>query len=249
MENKNIFTTLAIIVLIFVGGNLHAQKCTAPEFTFGASLNAIFATNDGYGRVQEVNSYGMRGGRGFEIYGKMGLGDKKRHRITLDLGYSKMINYDENTNFAAMIFSSNPDDQLHTNFNLLSAALGYEYLFGAPCRNKQYVGASFSFNNISTSSDLLLVTGKLKPAFRVGMQLKAGLEFVLGKGGNYGINVGFKYNLVNLFNQSNQEALPGTTEFDLNDGQNAGGRGFIRYIGVATLSLGFNLYTGVKERR
>jgi hypothetical protein len=251
---KNYLLLIFIILFsFFINNDAKLQvRYTAPAITFGASVNMNFAINDAYGRVGQLNSYGMRAGRGFDVFAKFGLGEKKRHRITTSLAYNKMINYDKNANFIEQIFSTNPDNVEHTNFTILTGSVGYEYLFGAPCCNKQHLGLAVTFNSISCPNDVYNVLGtyigNMKTAYRIGLQFNAGYEFMLGSTGRYGLTLGFKYNWANLFNASNTYDAPGATELHLNDGNDASsGPGFTRWIGIGTINIGFNFYTGVKQ--
>ena len=223
-------------------------RYTPPAVTFGASLNMNFAINDAYGRVGQEDSYGMRAGKGFDVFAKFAIGERKRHRITTSITYNKMINYDRNANFIEQVFSSNPDDVIHTNFTIISGAVGYEYLFGAPCCNKQHLGIAVTLNSISSSNDVNATLNNMSTAYRIGLQFNAGYEFMLGSSGKYGLTVAFKYNWTNLFNPSNTYDPPGINPTHLNDGNDVkSGPGFTRWIGIGSLNIGFDFYTGVKQ--
>jgi hypothetical protein len=245
---KIITTFVLFLVTIFSFEAAYSQvRYTPPAVTLGAAFDMNFANNDAYGRVSNLDSYGMRAGKGFEVFAKFGLGMMKRHRITTSVSYNKMINYDKNANFFSQVFSGNPDDIVHTNFTILTGAVGYEYLFGAPCCNKQHLGLALTFNSIGNASDNLMPTKKYESTFRLGMQFNAGYEFMLGPSGQYGLVIGFKYNWANLLSASNKIDSPDATTISLNDGNEAGGRGFTRWISFTTINIGFNFYTGVKQ--
>jgi hypothetical protein len=252
MSGKILLVSLTLFILVFSFSEANSQvRYTPPAVTLGAAFNMNFATNDAYGRVGEIpgdnfENYSMRAGKGFDVYAKFGIGTMKRHRITSSISYNKMINYDRNSGFIAQVFSGNPLDVLHTNFNIWTGAVGYEYLFGAPCCNKQNIGLAVTFNSIGSVAETNALTPKIINAFRVGLQFSAGYEFLLGTGGQFGVNLGFKYNWANLFNPSNDYDAPGATEIHLNDG-NQGPSGYTRWIGVTTINLGFNFYTGAKK--
>ena len=78
-----------------------------------------------------------------------------------------------------------------------------------------------------------------------------GLEIVLNNSKrNLGINIGGRYNLTNLFNADNALPTAGQTDnFNLNDGGEAGGPGFKRYIGIFSLDVGLNIYPDVKKTK
>ena len=241
-----IFVLFLVTIFSFEVANSQVRY-TPPAVTLGAAFDMNFANNDAYGRVSNLDSYGMRAGKGFEIFAKFGLGVMKRHRITTSITYNKMINYDRNSSFISQVFSTNPDDFVHTNFTILTGAAGYEYLFGAPCCNKQHLGLALTFNSIAGVADNNIPTKKYEGSFRLGLQFNAGYEFMIGSTGQYGITLGFKYNWVNLLNATNKIDSPSASEISLNDGNEAGGRGFTRWIGISTINIGFNFYTGVKQ--
>ena len=76
---KNYLLAIFIVLFCFLINNEAKLQIryTAPAVTFGASVNMNFAINDAYGRVGQLNSNGMRAGRGFDVFAKFGLGEKK----------------------------------------------------------------------------------------------------------------------------------------------------------------------------
>lgn len=208
-----------------------------PSWILGISLGSNLAVNDAYGRISDLSTYGMKSGRSVDINFKYGLGTRKKSRITVRAGYTKMINDDRDRFFLVAPVLMNPDPP-HSFYDIITGAIGYEYVFGSPCCNKQTLGIAFTFNNIS-APDYNSVRGKIDGAMRIGIELNAGYEFMLGKSGKTGLALGFRYNQLNAFNSSN---ATGVNNYNLNDGDGAGGAGFSRKIGIFSVTLGLNLY-------
>jgi hypothetical protein len=228
-----------LIVSIFIVQNTYSQGFTPPNVILGLSLDGNFATNDAHGTNfrNDPNVYGMIWGRGFSIYSKFGLGIRKNHRITISASYNKMINT-ERTTIPFMVFTPS-DGSLYTSYNIFSGALGYEYAFNPRCKSKQYIGFAFTGNYLTTSTGSFF---QYDNAFRIGMQITTGYEFVLDKNFKTGLSIGMKYNLTNIIGTANG---PG----NFNDGSGAGGSQYWRRIGILSINLGFNYYTGVQPYR
>jgi hypothetical protein len=135
-----------------------------------------------------------------------------------------------------------PDNQDYTSYNIMTGALGYEYAFNPRCKSKQYLGGAVTFNYLTSSNDGY--STKFDPAFRIGMQITTGYEFVMDKNFKYGLALGLKYNLTNIIGKSN-----GQVGVNLNDGAANGGTTYWRRIGILSLNVGFNFYTGVQPYR
>lgn len=224
---------------MFVVQKTYSQGFTPPKVILGLSLDGNFATNDAHGSnfSLEPNVYGMIWGRGLSLYSKFGLGVRKNHRITLNATYNKMINTEKNT-FPFFVFAPS-DGTKYTSYDILTGALGYEYAFNPRCKSKQYLGVGVTFNYLTTSSGSFY---QFDNSFRMGLQITTGYEFVLDKNFKTGLSVGLKYNLTNVIGPTNG---PGT----FNDGSGVGGTNFWRRIGVLSVNLGFNFYTGVQPYR
>lgn len=206
------------------------------------------ATNDAYGRANYADpdnilrdNYGMRWGWGGYLDVKFAPGKKRNDRIYLGMDYKGMTNADMD--------GSNANK---THYDIITIAGGYEYLFYGTYGFRSYYGIGLTGNIISGNFTPLHESASnpyksFESSFRMGMELKAGLEFVLGSKKNYGINFGARYNLMNLFNDDNATPLLGQHEnMNLNDGKD-GTAGFKRYIGVVSINLGLNLYPDVKR--
>ncbi len=251
---KTIYTFFVLLTFVFVFQNSYSQQkvyytYTRPTWTVGFGPEWNLATNDAYGRANyqlqdEIlrDNYGMRWGYGGYIYGKYSPGKLKNDRIFLGADYKLMQNSDfDNTGNK-------------TKYNIVTIDAGYEYLFYGTYTFRSYYGGGVTANIISGNynPNVESFTNKVRSfnsSLRVGMELKAGLEFVFSnRKRNFGVNLGATYNLMNLFNNENIAPLPGqTTAESLNDGSAAGGPGFKRYIGMVSVTLGLNIFPDVKR--
>jgi hypothetical protein len=184
----------------------------------------------------------MRWGYGAFLYGKYGPGKMKNDRIFLGFAYNGMPNDDWDS------------EGNKTFYNIVTFDAGYEYLFYGTYGFRSYYGAGLTGNIISgdytpNPATQTNTAKTFESTFRVGMELKAGLEFVFNTSRkNLGLNVGATYNLTNLFNDDNQSPSLGQTEnLNLNDGSETGGPGFKRYIGIVSINVGLNIYPDVKK--
>ncbi|MBS1517199.1 MAG: hypothetical protein JSS91_03850 [Bacteroidetes bacterium] len=255
MKRTTLF--LSILLSVFILNDLSAQTTTVrytysrPAWTVGFGPAWNLATNDAYGRANYSSNdqilrdnYGMRWGVGGYIYGKYSPGKTKADRIFLGFDYKGMSNSD---------FDSQGNK---TKYDIMTFDAGYEYLFYGTYGFRSYYGIGLTGNIISgkykpNTPSLTNVEKSIESTFRVGMEIKAGLEFVLNNSKkNIGINVGGRYNLMNLFNDDNAAPLLGQTSgLNLNDGSEAGGPGYKRYIGIFSLDVGLNIYPDVKKTK
>jgi hypothetical protein len=235
---KKLFTTLSIVFIFFVVNNAFSQSRTPAPISVGLYLNADFATNDAYGAAFGSGyNFGAIWGRGVSLTGKFGLGQKRSSRIVVSAEYNKMINSNEE-NKTPLLMNPNPP---HTFYDIISGSVGYEYVFRSTCPDRQYLGLMFTVNNISAPD--YNYYGEVESSMRFGLALTGGYEWVFGANRNIGLNIGIKYNVMNMFNDDNS-ALLGNK--NLNDGPNAGGPGFKRYFSVVTANAGINFYFGQK---
>jgi hypothetical protein len=235
MKKVILLFTILLVSAFFVQDTF-SQGFTPPKIILGISFDGNFATNDAHGTnfKNDPNVYGMIWGRGVSIYSKIGLGIRKNHRITIGGSYNRMVN----TGLSMVpFFVFEPSDGTDfTSYKIWSGALGYEYAFNPRCKSKQYLGFAVTGNYLNTSKGSYF---QYDNSFRIGMQITTGYEFVLDKNFQYGLTLGLKYNLTNIFGATNG---PGT----LNDGAGTGGPTYWRRIGILSINMGLNLYTGVQ---
>ena len=240
MKKSILFSILLVVLSFAIINSSYSQGFTPPKMVFGLSLDGNFATNDAHGSsMTDPNTYGMVWGRGFTFYGKVGFGVRKNHRFTFSAGYNKMINDAENK-IPFFVFPPSVPTLLYTNFNIWTGAVGWEYAFNPRCKSKQFLGIALTANYITTTSGTVY---QYDNAMRFGVMVSTGYEFVLDKNYKTGLFVGLKYHLTNIVGKNNGIA-------SLNDGSDpTNGPGFWRRIGVLSVNVGINLYTGVKPYR
>lgn len=254
---KKLITLFVLILVCLLNTNINAQNTkkvyytyTKPSWVVGFGPSWQLATNDAYGRANYSSNiqvlkdnYGMRWGIGGYLYGKYSPGKKKNDRIYLSFDYKGMTNSD---------FS----DYNKTSYDIETISAGYEYLFYGTYGFRSYYGGGLTANFISGdfTPNPQTVTNypqSFESSFRVGLEMKAGLEFVFKNSKrNLGLNVGARYNLMNLFNGDNSVAAAGPDQYlnqNLNDGSDAGGPGFKRYVGMLSIDVGINIYPDVKK--
>lgn len=250
---KSLYTLLVLSVLLFTFKESYSQVTrytfTRPKWTVGFGATWNLATNDAYGRANYASqdqilkeNYGMRWGYGGYIVGKYSPGKKRMDRLFLGADYKGMKNADMDK------------EGNSTKYDIVTIDAGYEFLFYGTSFFRSYYGAGITGNIIRGSytpktATMFNVPKTFASTFRVGMELKAGLEFIFNNSRrNFGINLGAKYNLLNLFNDENEAPRPGQTEeLSLNDGSGDYGPGFKRYIGIVSIDLGLNIYPDVKK--
>lgn len=229
---KLIIIALVCLMSGLMYGTVFSQGFTPPVFVLGGTLDGNFATNDAYGTAfKSVDTYNMVWGKGFSIHAKYGVDVRRKHRITYSLSYNNM----QNDNSYTIPFIDIPMHSPYTDFRIYSQAIGYEYTFNARCKNKQFLGAALTANVISSHKESVYL---MNNAFRIGFQIVTGYEFTLGKKQDMGLMIGLKYHIPNIGNQENGINT-------LNDGTGNPGAGFWRRVGILSLNLGFNFYTGV----
>lgn len=231
-----------IIASIFFIQSVNAQGFTPPKMIFGIAFDGNFATNDAHGTNfrNDPNVYGMIWGRGVTLNYKLGLGIRKNHRLTTSASYNRMVNTEDDM-IPFFVFAPSDPLKAYTSFNIWSGSLGYEYAFNPRCKSKQYLGFALTANYLTTTAGSYYAN--YKDAFRMGAQITTGYEFVLDKNFKYGLTVGLRYNLTNIIGAENGDY----TSF--NDGSGTGGPTYWRRIGILTIDLGLNLYTGVQPYR
>lgn len=251
------------IVLLFIfAGILPAQQVTTtkkvpvtytrPIWTIGVGGMWNLATNDAYGRANYADqsnllydNFGMRWGWGAYVVGKYSPAKLRHDRLFLSVDYKSMINSD---------FES---DVNKTKYNIYTFGAGYEYVFyGSGDAFRSYYGGALTGNLISGeflpgASTTGLSKLEFEQSFRMGLELRTGLEFVIkNERRNLGINLGARYNLMNLFNDDNRkpDSLQ-TSDLNLNDGDEVGsGPGYKRYLGMVSIDIGLNIYPDSKKK-
>jgi hypothetical protein len=243
MRKSFVYLILGIFCLGIISNNAFAQF-TAPETVLGLHLTGNMATNEGYGVGNAIYggnfsgaTYGMKWGRGIGLDFSYGLGKTKRNRITVGAEWNAMIN--ANTANVPFLLIS-PDEKIMTYYDIISVSLGYQYMFNARCRQKQWVGLALTGSSISAPRYSVI---NFNSAMRGGVALSTGYDWVLGDSGKWGISLYGKYHVVNYFFNANGD----NGENFINDGNGQPGAGYNRYIGLLSINLAINMYGGVQS--
>lgn len=245
MRKSFVYLILGIFCLGILSNNSQAQF-TAPETVLGFHINGNIATNEGYGVGSAIYggnysgaTYGMKYGRGIGIDFSYGLGQTKRNRITLGASWDAMINANSS---AVPFLLISPDEAVITYYNIFSGSVGYQYMFNARCYQKQWVGLALTASVIGAPRYSVV---NFENAFRGGIALSTGYDWVLDRQGKWGLSVYGKYHIVNAFFHENS-SVPGGLGH-INDGNGQPGAGYDRYMGLLSINLAINMYGGVKS--
>lgn len=232
--------TLITLFCLFSFKNGYSQNLpyTAPTVTLNANFNGNLAALDFYGTFYSDNTggnYGAIWGRGGSLNVKIGLGQQKYYRFVIAAEYNKMINDNFND---IPFFVINPKGAA-TNYDIITGGLGIEYVTKPRCPERFFIGGGLTGNRISAPSGNAV--GDFDPAFRFGAMIMGGYEYAFGQKGQFGINLGMRFNYINLFNSS-FDSTAGS--FNINDGY--GTLGFKRKIAMLSMNFGFIFTLGQK---
>ena len=245
MRKSFVYLILGIFCLGILSNSSQAQF-TAPETVLGLHINGNIATNEGYGVGSAIYggnfsgaTYGMKYGRGVGLDFSYGLGTTKRNRLTLGVEWNAMINANSS---AVPFLLISPDEAIITYYNIISGSVGYQYMFNARCRQKQWVGIALTASSISAPKYSVV---NFETALRGGVALSTGYDWVLGDSGKWGLSIYGKYHIVNAFFHENSSTPGGAGH--INDGNGQPGAGYDRYVGLLSINVAINMYGGVKS--
>ncbi|MBX7046682.1 MAG: hypothetical protein K1X86_12685 [Ignavibacteria bacterium] len=241
---KSFFYLILGIFCIGLMSNKSFAQYTAPETVLGLHLTGNLATNEGYGVGSAIyggntpgSTYGMKWGRGIGIDFSIGLGDTKRNRIYVGGEWNAMINANS-SNIPFLLIS--PSETIMTYYNIYSLEAGYQYMWNARCKTKQWFTAGVSASMIQAPRYSVV---NFEDATRAGAFAQYGYDFVLDQAGKWGLSLSAKYHLVNAFFHANGSG----TQSHINDGNGLPGPGYDRLIGLLSVNVGINMYGGVKS--
>ena len=242
---KQIILILAVVFIGMTSIKSEAQLISAPDATIGFTLHGNTALNEFTGQLsaaQAGNNYGALWGRGVGLHAKIGLGEWKSNRITIGVNYDVFTNSGET---GKSFFTTVPGPGIpFTSYTMIGGSIGYEYVFGARCNNRPYMGLALNGTMIQTDAGTTPVG--YENAFRMGFEFVSGVEFTFGENNNMGFNLAGKYKLINALMRDNDNTAGNT---NLNDGDGLGGPGYNRFIGWVGLELGMNFNIGSKPMR
>ncbi len=274
MKFKNF--TLIFFLLIFVFSNVYAQQPGIIKSTAAADSSPVkkifkmtvksaskitlqFSGNYNYG-VYELSgnknddfnslaflngeSFGVRHGIGINTTLKIPLHEKGNIRLNISLNYNTF-----NSSFNK-IFSSGTASQFF-KYNVFSGVVGIENNFTPNYKIKTFVGGGL-LASIFTGKGRLYDDGSyndvnLIPAFRLGVTVYSGLEYMINN--SLGFNCGFRFTHANLWlKDSKMSTNPG--EIYLNDKRvepRLPYSGFKQFA-WGSFFFGADLYFGITEK-
>jgi len=192
--------------------------------------------------LRDGRNFGVRHGVGGELTVKIPLHERGNIRLNV----SGLFNY-----FSSSFNKLNREfgQSVYATYRVISGEVGIENNFTPNYRVKTLVGGGFVASIISGKArvddrgpDL-----RIKPAFRLGLAVYSGLEYMLSN--RIGLNFGFKFTHANLWlKKSKQSDNP--EEIYLNDARTGGS---IPYSGFKQFAWGsfyggVNVYFGIKEK-
>jgi hypothetical protein len=225
---------------------------TAPQFTlqFNGNFNyGLGELNSNYETVYEVQQF--EGGQNFAArigYGGFVLGKIPfKNYINLRITFFAGANFFMNNRFTSKVSNTG-----HIRYQVYSIGAGIENSFTPSFKVKPYFGISLLFNMIMGNAKYIndyevAKDIKIKPSFRIGALVNAGLEYLVSDrtGLNFGINL-LSANL--LLKQS--AVSSSDSEIPLRDKRvtfplfQSGYKQFL----FTSFYAGVNLYFGIKER-
>ena len=243
---KQIF--LAVYGLLIISSAVYSQPRTTMQFVGGYSiplgeLKGKFDDNRAiYNRNADSNTYYLQNGFNFGLnFTHSPFKKLMNFKILAGINYNRFSqNKDYSSDTSPVI--------IKYNLRIFTLSIGAQYAYMTK-RSKvnPFVSAEFSanffsgsFEAISNSADSLKT---LNPASRYGLQLGAGIDFVLGQ--RVGLITGVKYNMANLIGRSSSSNT--STTYNLNDADAVikGVQYHDRNTYYLQFYLGFSIYLGI----
>lgn len=228
---------------------------SAPLFTLQFSSNYNYGVYELSGNkngdfdaeeLQKGESFGVRHGIGGVITAKIPLHKQGYLRLNVSI----MLNRFSST--FSKLFANNGKVQ-SANYNVISGCVGIENNFTPNYKIKTFIGGGIIASVISGKvnmydNEVIMRNLSVVPAFRLGISVYSGLEYMLSK--QIGLNCGFRFTHANLWlKQSKVSANP--DEIYLNDkliSPKIPYSGFKQFA-WGSFFMGLNLYFGIKDKQ
>ncbi len=226
---------------------------TAPKFTiefsgyYGFGIFELSANDNGdFAGDEFINgkNFGVRHGIGGDFMLKYPLHEEGHIRLF----FSGMFTY-FNSEFSKITNTENPTSFL--SYKVYSGIVGIENNFTPNHTFKTLAGIGFIASIISGKGNLRINNANtditIKPAFRLGIQLFSGVEYLLSD--RLGLNAGFKFNHANLW-LKDSKVCDNTCEIYLNDKRvypkipYSGWKQFA----WGSFYMGMNIYFGIQQK-
>ncbi len=189
-------------------------------------------------------NFGVRHGFGANIMAKYPLHKAGNLRFTSTLMYNRFT-----SKFNKLFVDQKEQD--FVKYDVYSLSFGIEDNFNPGLKLRAFAGIGILGSIISGNAQITDEIGtneySINPAFRLGMNIYSGFEFLLSK--NLGVSFGLKFTHANLWlKQSNISDNP--NELELNDQKVSNGQLYSGYRQFAwgSFGIGINYYLGVHEK-
>ncbi|MBN8584928.1 MAG: hypothetical protein J0M37_07505 [Ignavibacteria bacterium] len=189
-------------------------------------------------------NFGVRHGFGGNITAKYPLHKAGNLRLTSSLMYNRF------TSKFNKVFADQKEQDF-VKYDVYSFGVGIEDNFNPGLKLRAFAGIGLIGSVISGNAKITDTLGSrelsINPAFRLGLNIYSGFEFLLSK--NVGLSFGLKFTHANLWlKQSSSSDNP--LELNLNDQKVNNGQLYSGYRQFAwgSFGIGFNYYLGVKEK-
>ncbi|MEO8514668.1 MAG: hypothetical protein ABI543_14000 [Ignavibacteria bacterium] len=189
-------------------------------------------------------NFGVRHGIGANFTAKYPLHKSGNLRLTSAVMYNRFT-----SKFNKVLVDDKEQD--FVKYDVYSMAIGIEDNFNPGLKIRAFTGiallGSFISGNARITSSDAASEYNINPAFRMGLNIYSGFEYLLSK--NMGLSFGLKFTHANLWlKKSNDVVSPG--ELNLNDQKVYNSQLFSGYRQFAwgSFEVGFNYYLGVNEK-
>jgi len=189
-------------------------------------------------------NFGVRHGIGANLTAKYPLHKSGNMRLTSTLMYKRFT-----SKFNKVLV--NDKEQDFVKYDVYSLAFGIEDNFNPGLKIRAFTGIGILGSIISGRARISSIDAaseySITPAFRMGLNIYSGFEYLLTK--NMGLSFGLKFTHANLWlKKSSRSVDPG--ELNLNDQKVYNDELFSGYRQFAwgSFEIGFNYYLGVKEK-
>jgi hypothetical protein len=189
-------------------------------------------------------NFGVRHGFGGMLTAKVPLHKKGNLRANFSFAHANFSSKFNKTLTSAKEFD-------FVKYNVFTGIVGVENNFTPQFRFKTFVGlgvtASLIYGKAQITDEGFSQDLKILPAFRLGLSITSGLEYMISK--QFGFNGGFRFTHANLWlKKSKESGNPG--EINLNDART---QPRIPYSGFKQFAwgsffAGLNYFFGVKEK-
>lgn len=196
--------------------------------------------------LKNGENFGVRHGIGSTLTFKIPLHEKGNIRLNISAMYNIF-----NSTFSKVLVSGKQNQ--YAKYNIISGIIGIENNFTPGYKIKTYVGAGIVASLISGklglySDSLNFSESSVVPAFRLGVRVSSGLEYMLSN--SLGVNFGITFTHANLWlKDSKQSEKPG--EVYLNDKRVTPKIPFsgFKQFAWGSFSAGINWYFGINEKK